>query len=201
EEIAKDFGLRHSTIQIGYDQARAATLEWLDDLDQPSIDGLNSYVIAKFVKEQGITVALSGQGGDEVFCGYSTFRDVPRLRRLRALLGWLPLPLRREAARVLGLGRPAVVRNKLVDVLGSDGSLLAAYLQRRRALSHAQLEALGISGRQLGIDASYLPPEALVDAALPASGGVAALSAMEARFYLGNMLLRDGDATTMAHAL
>jgi asparagine synthetase B (glutamine-hydrolysing) len=53
-----------------------------DAMDQPSIDGMNSYLVSKVVAERGIKVALSGLGGDELLAGYSTFESVPLVRRL-----------------------------------------------------------------------------------------------------------------------
>ena len=69
----------------------------LQAMDQPTIDGLNTYLIARQTRAAGIKVALSGLGGDELFAGYSSFRDVPRMERFDRFWGRWPSILRRPA--------------------------------------------------------------------------------------------------------
>src|SRR6185437_583988 len=87
---AAQFGLPHVPINLPAGDAEAAVLEWLAAADQPSIDGLNTFVISKAVRKEGIKVALSGLGSDELFGGYPSFRDVPRLARVRRGIAWCP---------------------------------------------------------------------------------------------------------------
>src|SRR5207247_11253249 len=94
DQTAKRLGLVHTDIQVTGRDCEEAAVQWFNSLDQPSFDGLNVYLISKVVRAQGITVALSGQGGDELFGGYASFQDVPRLQRLLSRLRVLPAPLR-----------------------------------------------------------------------------------------------------------
>jgi asparagine synthase (glutamine-hydrolysing) len=173
---------------------------WLRALDQPSMDGLNVFVISKAVRAQGVIVALSGQGGDELFGGYPSFTDVPRARALLGRVAWVPRPVRAGLATMATMRRPQVFRQKAADMAGSDGSVLALYLHRRRALSDAQLRELGIEAAACGLDGYFLPPGA-VDGADTQADAIATISRLESRLYMGNMLLRDGDANGMAHSL
>jgi asparagine synthase (glutamine-hydrolysing) len=203
-ETAQHLGLRHTEIILNGEDAEATVWDWLESLDQPSTDGLNVYVISKAVRAHGITVALSGQGGDELFGGYPSFRDVPRLRPWVGMLSKVPRPLRRAMCTLAAANRSAAVRDKLGDIADTDGSVLQLYLQRRRAMSNRQLAALGVSPQRLGLRDDYLPQAALHDIATPDGADADAVwqvSQLESRLYQGNMLLRDGDANGMCHGL
>ena len=79
-QTARELGLPFSDIQILGSEAQTATTQWIQSVDQPSVDWLNSYVISKAVRAEGIVVALSELGGDEMLGEYRSFQDVPRLR-------------------------------------------------------------------------------------------------------------------------
>ena len=198
---AEQFGLRHTEISISHHEAEEAMLAWLKCLDQPSFDGLNTFVISKAVRERGIKVALSGLGGDELFGGYPSFIDVPRLAWLLEPLCMLPSPLRSRIGNLVLYGKSEAVKDKFHDMLRSHTSILALYLQRRRALSSRRLERLGLEARSLGLNGHYLPNESLDEVLVDAEQPLWSLSQLESRFYMGNMLLRDSDANAMAHGL
>ncbi len=198
---ARQFGLPHVEIPLPADEAEAAARDWLDALDQPSMDGLNVYVISRAVRRHGIKVGLSGLGSDELFGGYPSFRDVPRLRRLVSPLRGLPTGARRGLGALAGLGRSTAVRSKLADVFAGASSIYAIALQRRRLLSNRQLASLGISADELGLTPEFQPPEALDGLNRDDTDAIAAVSRYESHFYQGNVLLRDADANGMAHGL
>ncbi|MGH7137052.1 MAG: asparagine synthetase B family protein, partial [Pirellulales bacterium] len=198
-ETAARFGLPHTPINLPADEAEAAAFEWLAAADQPSIDGLNTFVVSKAVRKEGIKVALSGLGSDELFGGYPSFRDVPRLARVTRELAWCPASVRRGAAAVVAVRKPRAVGRKLVDMMGGAGSLVDLYFHRRRALSNCEMKSLGFSPAALGLMPDYQHVGALDD--FDASDPVRAVSELESRFYQGNMLLRDSDVMGMAHGL
>lgn len=199
-ETAQFLDLPHTDIQVSRADALGCTLNWLDAMDQPSVDGLNTFLISKVVREAGIIVALSGQGGDELFGGYPSFQDVPRLQRYCRMTSLVPRPLRGTAARLAMLGASSAARQKFADIVDSDASTVSLALHRRRMMSDQQLEALGVYSHSAGLNDLWMPPDALQD--LPLSGDVVAdVSQMEARFYQSNMLLRDSDTNAMAHGL
>src|SRR5262249_35789297 len=89
-EMAALYGTRHTTRVV-------TEREFLDDLpkiltamDQPTIDGLNTWFVSKAAHELGLKVTISGLGGDELFGGYPSFRDVPRCVRAFAVPGRVP---------------------------------------------------------------------------------------------------------------
>ena len=200
-QTAHAFGLSHTELPMAMSDAQAAVQDWLAALDQPSMDGLNVFVISRAVRQRGMKVALSGLGGDELFGGYPSFRDVPRLRRITALLKPFPTRVRRGLGRMAAVGRTAAVREKLCDMLGGDGSIRSLYLQRRRTLSDAQIAELGLIAAELGLGPDFLPSDAAPDVDADPTDLVKTVSQFEFRYYQGNMLLRDADANGMAFGL
>lgn len=198
---AQRIGIEHHDIQISNQSSLHATEPWLDAQDQPSMDGLNVYLVAQAVRRRGITVALSGQGGDEIFGGYPSFADVPRYMRMMRVIRTVPMPMRPMIARLLALRSSEASRQKLIDMLGSDGSALQLALARRRVLSSHALAQLGLKAGRLGLDQSFLSPGALAELPVSNHFPIHSVSLAETRFYMGNMLLRDCDANGMAHSL
>ena len=102
----------------------------LAHMDQPSIDGVNTWFVSKAAREQGLKVALSGLGGDEFFSGYPSFIQIPRWVRTFALpsrvpgLGWAA----RQFMRTMG---PKSLSPKAASLVEYGGSWAGAYLLRR----------------------------------------------------------------------
>ncbi len=157
-------------------------------MDQPTPDGVNTFVISKAVKEAGVTVALSGLGGDELFAGYPSFRRAQRIAPLRRV----PRFLRRTSSAVgRAVLKGSVRYSKLWELLGSDASPHAAYRVSRRLFSAGEVEQL------MSLD---WPPSR--DDYVHANGDpINVVSRLELQGYMANTLLRDTDSMSMAHAL
>lgn len=198
---ARRIGARHTDVQITGPDAEAAALRWIDSLDQPSVDGLNTFLISEAGRAQGIVVALSGLGGDELFGGYSNFTDAVRMRRLVHRLRFLPGHIRAMLGHVAAARRSPAVAAKIADMLGSNGNLLDLFLHCRRSMSNAQLASLGLDAGRLGLDPRYLPAGALDGVTHSEDAPYWSIAQWESRCYMGNTLLRDSDANGMAHSL
>ena len=200
-ETAEMLGIDHTDVQVTGAEAQSWMIDWLNSLDQPSADGLNTYIISKAVRRHGIVVALSGLGGDELFCGYSNFEEIIQIKRGFDSLAWLPRPLRRAAFNARLLNRPASVRERGAEMGSSAGDTASLYLYKRRFKSDKRLHAHGLYARRLGLHPTFLPPEVFNDAREDGEDLPAAISRLESRFYMRNMLLRDSDTNAMAHSL
>src|SRR5262249_2415934 len=90
KEVSAQYGTRHTTRVVTEQEFRDDLPKILDAMDQPTIDGLNTWFVSKAARELGLKVAISGLGGDELFGGYPSFRDVPLCARALAIPGRIP---------------------------------------------------------------------------------------------------------------
>ena len=197
EEVARALGSDHSTVWVTADDFAAEAEQVLAAMDQPSIDGVNVYFVSKVTAGAGLKVALSGLGGDELFAGYPSFRDVPALRRR---LGW--------AAAVPGLGRLAravatpitrrVSSPKYAGLIEYADSLPRAYLLRRALFMPWEVPLPGDILRQGLAD---LALDGHMAATAPSGSDRQRVSALELAWYMRGQLLRDADWAGMAHGL
>lgn len=209
-QVADAIGTRHQEVLLT-EQGFVDKLEdALDSLDQPTFDGLNSFYMSHAVRQAGFKVALVGTGGDELFGGYASFRDLPHFARWRAWTRWLPGGLQAEVARMLASatqgqasGFPRQTRwAKLPDILAARGDLLAIYqLAYGLFLPQTQQRIL-----QSGIADSLTDglPERMLSRLRSEMSGRTALETiglLERRLFLGERLLRDTDAASMSASI
>lgn len=201
--IADRFCRNHTEISVSVEDLLGFLPDAIKAMDQPTIDGVNTYTISKAVAQAGIKVVLSGQGGDEVFGGYSTFRRVPTMLRARRLLGIFPRLLREKMARGFDslIKRPAI-GSKYSQILGSDTDALSQYLILRQLFSPKARKYL--AGEACNHDVANGVPVRVVESLNDEMVGLdvfSRVSLLELRLYLANMLLRDGDFMSMSHSL
>ena len=204
EAAARILRSDHVTVRIGRVEFEELLDDFFKSMDQPTIDGLNTYLISRAAASQGLKVALSGLGGDELFGGYPSFWQIPNLLKwgrripfsksvghaIEAVMRTMPLP-----------GLPP----KTAGLLSHSGDIASSYLLRRALHLENELDSL--------LDESWLKEglerlstiEAINRTVGPLqTAGVsvhAQVAAIESCWYMRNQLLRDTDWSSMAHGL
>ena len=213
-DVARKLGTEHHELLLTSEEVRSRLFEAVGALDQPSMDGINTFFVSLGARRAGLKVALSGLGGDELFGGYPSFRTTPYLGSLRALAPRLPQGARDALSYLLleiarfGNGEHIADRLRKIAAVFSDPEILPhAYFFARLLFTPVQAERLlspsivAMHRESRGAEASW--QHALADLTNRAKlfRGKSAISYLEVRTYMLNTLLRDTDSMSMHHSL
>jgi asparagine synthase (glutamine-hydrolysing) len=191
DATVRRYGCSHSELRLSPESLLEALPEALASMDQPTFDGINTYIVSREARSAGLTVALSGIGGDELFGGYPSFHRTATAKRIRTTV---PAPVRRAAAFGLRLA-----------YRDSDSARKAARWISSVDGDPSQPEQIA---RELFTpsDRAWLLPNNGVTRAQrehgrPLADNFNSVSFLELNHYLRNVLLRDTDGLSMAHGL
>jgi len=211
--VAQRTGTNHTEVPLHGRDVLARLDEALNALDQPTMDGINTYFVSWAAREVGLKVALSGLGGDELFAGYRTFADTSKLVRMELVSRFVPSVVRRITAPLV---HSLVERNGAADAArkASDAWMLPDILPHpyfftrllfppselpRLADPHFRSSAVANDG--VSLDPTWLGwLEGVADQA-NAAGRIGGISWLELRTYMVSTLLRDTDSVSMARSL
>lgn len=203
--VARLFGTDHHEIMVSMQDAQEDALSALPEalraMDQPTIDGINTWLVSAKTRAAGVKVALTGLGADEMFGGYSNFRRVPRMEGLAARFAKLPPVMRRPMAASIALVAGKSDRNRKFFELATGGnSSVHPYFLVRTLFTSAERQALYAGDHET----AEREMENLLRDSVTASRNldpVNRVSYLESRWYMRNTLLRDSDFMSMAHGL
>ncbi|MDE2579617.1 MAG: asparagine synthase (glutamine-hydrolyzing) [Hyphomicrobiales bacterium] len=196
EAAADALGVRHDTVRLSQDDFLASIDDYFDQMDQPSTDGLNVFLVSRAAARAGLKVALSGLGGDELFGGYPSFADAPRIAALgramplRAPLGAMAGRFGAPLARLFGLN------HKTPYLLRYAGDIERAYFLRRCLRVFEELDATQWADGLARLKQEQTPEPPPSDISPHAQ-----VAFLEMTRYMRNQPLRDADWASMAHSL
>lgn len=196
--IAKKFDTEHHEIKLQPADFIAQLPQALKAMDHPSGDGPNTYIVSKATKEAGITMALSGLGGDELFAGYDVFNRYLELKS-KKLLTRMPYFLRASGGNALTLVKPGVASEKIAELLKQPSiDFSSFYTLSRQVLLDKKIKTL--------LKNTILPKNKITEQLKEQdfsslASDISKVSYGEMSTYMQNVLLRDTDQMSMAHAL
>jgi asparagine synthase (glutamine-hydrolysing) len=208
--ISEAIGTRHQEVVLTERHFIEHLDAALDSLDQPTFDGINSYFMSHAVRQAGFKVALVGTGGDELFGGYTSFRDLPPIRQWAKRMNWLPEGIWRGAAKLAAAalqpatgGMPQQTRwAKLPAMVDRRNDLLSLYqMAYSLFLPDFQQQLFAQTPQLLLKDGLPLSMYAHIAREATDRSSLAAISVMEQRIFLGERLLRDTDAASMSASI
>ena len=211
--VAKKCGTQHKEVPLTGEAIVSRIDEAMSALDEPTMDGINTYFVSWAAREVGLKAALSGLGGDELFAGYRTFADAPRFARVIQAAWFVPSALRRMVAPLIaGMasreGSPDAGK-KVAAAWRYPDALPSPYYYARTLFPPGEIDRI-IEPRfrpsTINADGVTLEPTWLgwlqrtADEARKMEPTVG-LSWMEMRTYMASTLLRDTDTVSMARSL
>ncbi len=196
KKIAEKFETNHHEIKLSPNDFLKQLPESLNAMDHPSGDGPNTYIVSKATKNAGVTMALSGLGGDEAFAGYDVFKRMAEINK-KSYLNILPSTLRKLPASVMKAKNKSVAGDKIYEVLTQPKvNVSSAYPISRKVFSDSQIDGL-LKNQKSNNLKTLISKIKETDK----EHVLSYVSALEINTYMQNTLLRDTDQMSMAVAL
>lgn len=200
-QVARKFGTNHHEIKLKPQDFLQSLPDALNAIDHPSGDGPNTWIVSRETKKMGITVALSGLGGDEVFGGYDVFKRIPYIAENNWLVSF-PKFMRAAAGNAMILKSNTMASRKTKEILTQDYfDLQHLYPIFREIFQDAQLKKLLFDGKITQNEVKSMVEDLELYDEFQMLPTLSRISVVEMASYMQNVLLRDTDQMSMAHAL
>ena len=196
QKVANHFGANHTEFQVDHHFAKSVLPDFLASIDQPTIDGFNTFCVSKVAHDNGMKVVLSGLGGDEIFGGYKSFQSIPKMVKWGRRLNKLPYVSQVLASGLQHWGNTSKLK-RLSDFLNNPPTFASAYKTFRGIFSHS--EAIAII--QSLTKSNYIYDQKLADCEGDQMTPTDWVSLLELSSYMRNQLLRDSDVMSMRWGL
>ncbi len=195
-KLAKELSFKHIVHNVTKNDFISYKYQFLSDMDQPSMDGLNNWIASKVARENNIKVALSGVGGDELFSGYDTFSRVPRAVKILKNLNKVPVCKRILENLTFTIAKK--LNNKRINDFNIYGiSNYEVYLIRRSITSIAS----AISLADKIVDMNNFSIDQYINEIIGTYQYDSSVGLLESYMYMKNQLLKDADWASSAHGV
>jgi asparagine synthase (glutamine-hydrolysing) len=200
-QIAAHYGIKHHVRKVTQEEFHKDLPRILAAMDQPSIDGVNTWYASKAVAELGLKVVVSGVGGDELFLGYNSFRLLPRMVNTWSRLSKVPGAV--ICARAAAKWQAQRTGNRRWEYAPDWMQTMAgAWWLKRSTNAPDDLSELMHTDLPHDLLQKFTPDKWVTRMTGPLPDNqVLALAQIESMTYLRNQLLRDSDWASMDHSV
>lgn len=200
--VAKRYNTDHTEVIVGGEKVADEIDQIIAAMDQPSGDGLNTYLVSQATAKH-VKVALSGLGGDELFAGYPQFKLLAQAARYDPLWKTIPNPMR--AVMATGANTVSTLTRKPAiggAVAFADDDFLGRY-GRTRILFNEKMKAMLLTENVKDKLDHNLNSRAMLERFMrdAETEVIDRVTRLELKNYMAHTLLRDTDAMSMAHSL
>ena len=196
---AAHFGTDHHELRLSDAEGKRRFEEFIQHIDQPSIDGFNTFTVSSFAREKGMKVVLSGLGGDEMFAGYPSFTQVPRMVMMARMLDLIP-GVRHNLGVTLEYHTDSHRLRRVGAFLQSASTVRNAYRAFRGIFSCRAARIL--AARYAGVTLSEFVRSSFDEPPFAAAPTLRdEVSLCELSLYMRNQLLKDSDVMSMSQGL
>jgi asparagine synthase (glutamine-hydrolysing) len=192
KKASEHYGVSHTQYPLTEDEVINDIDKFFDAIDQPTIDGLNTYFVSKAAADLGLKVVISGLGGDELFGGYSTFSYIPQLEFIKKI------PLSGTAMHLAAYAAKPFIKPKAFEYLRYSSGADASYKLFRGLFTSEELDHLGWKYIYTNNNSVIV---SLPWRAKQSPSSLQQVSYLETTNYMSNQLLRDSDVFSMCHSL